>query len=92
MGQAFMTVSDAVRQLAAQGEVAIAPHPTDGRSKLVTLTEAGRERLRLSSRPLRTVGREIDATLSGDPSSVRATLLDLRRAVQLVYEERRAAP
>lgn len=91
MGQAFMTVSDAVRQLAAQGEVAITPHPTDGRSKLVSVTEAGRRRVRLSSRPLLAVGREIDAALAGDPSSVRSTILDLRRALQLVHDEHRAA-
>jgi DNA-binding MarR family transcriptional regulator len=92
MGQAFMTASDAVRQLAARGEVAITPHPTDGRSKLVGVTEAGRERLRVSTRPLLSVGRAIDDALDGDPAAVRSTILDLRRAVQSVYDDRQAAP
>ena len=91
MGQAFMTVSDAVRQLAAQGEVVITPHPTDGRSKLVSVTEAGRRRVRLEQPAVAGRGREIDAALAGDPSGVRSTILDLRRALQLVHDERRAA-
>jgi DNA-binding MarR family transcriptional regulator len=86
MGQPFMTVSDAVRQLAAWGEVAITPHPSDGRSKLISVTAAGRARLRQSAEPLLAVGRAIDEALESDPRAIRASLLDLRRALESVYD------
>ena len=91
MGQPFMTVSDAVRQLASWGEVDITPHPSDGRSKLVSVTAAGRERLRCSAEPLLAVGRAIDDALEGNPRAIRASLLDLRRALEAVSTARGSA-
>jgi DNA-binding MarR family transcriptional regulator len=88
MGQPFMTVSDAVRQLVSWGEVAVTPHPSDGRSKLISVTAAGRERLRHSAEPLLAVGRAIDDALEGDPRAIRASLLDLRRALESVHAAR----
>lgn len=40
------SVTNAVDRLEADGLVARAPHPTDGRATLAVLTEAGRDRLR----------------------------------------------
>ena len=66
--------------------MAVTPHPSDGRSKLISVTPAGQERLRRSAEPLLAVGRAIDEALEGDPRAIRASLLDLRRALESVYD------
>ena len=87
LGQAFMTVSDHVAKLEAAGEVERIDHPTDGRSRLVVLTEEGRRRVEQGSPHVRTVIAAIERHLTGDPFAVRAAAADLRNAVQLAFEE-----
>jgi DNA-binding MarR family transcriptional regulator len=87
LGQAFMTVSDHVARLEAAGEVERIDHPNDGRSRLVVLTPAGRRRVEGGSPYVRTVVAAIERHLSGDLRTVRAASADLRKAVQLAFEE-----
>jgi DNA-binding MarR family transcriptional regulator len=87
LGQAFMTVSDHVARLEASGEVERIDHPSDGRSKLVVLTGAGRQRVQQGAPHVRTVIAAIERHLSGNVRTARAAAVDLRRAVQLAFEE-----
>jgi DNA-binding MarR family transcriptional regulator len=82
-----MTVSDHVAKLEAAGEVERIDHPTDGRSRLVVLTEEGRRRVEQGSPHVRTVIAAIEGHLAGDPGSVRAAAGDLRNAVQLAFDQ-----
>ena len=87
LGQAFMTVSDHVSKLERVGEVQRIDHPRDGRSRLVVLTAAGRNRAEAGVPHVRTVLDAIERHLSGDLRAVRASAEDLRNAVQLAFEE-----
>jgi DNA-binding MarR family transcriptional regulator len=87
LGQAFMTVSDQLDRLEAAGEIERIDHPRDRRSKLVTLTPAGRRRVQQGGPHVRTVTDAIRRHLEEDPAAVRAAAADLRRAVQLAFEE-----
>jgi len=91
LGQAFMTVSDHLDRLEEAGEIERIAHPTDGRSKLVVLTAAGRRRFEQGSPHVRTVERAIVRHLAGDPAEVRGAAADLRRALQAAFEELEAA-
>jgi DNA-binding MarR family transcriptional regulator len=73
------SVSSAVDRLEKQGFVRRAPHPTDGRTKLAELTDAGRERaLEATDRLNATVF--VDPGLSADDVEGLVTVLrDLRR-------------
>ena len=90
LGQAFMTVSDQLDRLETAGEIDRIDHPRDRRSKLVTLTPAGRRRVQQGGPHVRTVADAIVRHLEGDPAEVLAATADLRRAVQLAFEEARA--
>ena len=92
LGVAFMTASDHVERLIAAGEVRRIPHPTDGRSKLLEVTAAGRRRYRTAEPAIRSVTAAIEAHLRTPPSRVRAALRDLRSAVELARLEFEAAP
>jgi DNA-binding MarR family transcriptional regulator len=87
LGQAFMTVSDHVSKLERAGEVQRIDHPSDGRSRLVVLTPAGRRRVEDGIPHVRTVIDAIERHLSGDVGVVRAAAADLRGAVQSAFEE-----
>ena len=87
LGQAFMTISDQLDRLEAEEEIERIDHPRDRRSKLVTLTEKGRRRVEEGGPHVRVVADAIVRHLKGDPNSVRAATADLRRAVQLAFEE-----
>jgi DNA-binding MarR family transcriptional regulator len=87
LGEAFMTVSDQLDRLEAAGEIERIEHPRDRRSKLVTLTAAGRRRVQQGGPHVRTVADTIVRHLEGDQSAVLAAAGDLRRAVQLAFEE-----
>ena len=87
LGQAFMTVSDQLDRLEAAGEIDRIEHPRDRRSKLVTLTPAGRRRVQQGGPHVRTVADAIVRHLEGEPTRVLAAAADLRRAVQLAFEE-----
>jgi DNA-binding MarR family transcriptional regulator len=87
LGQAFMTISDQLDRLEADGEIERIEHPRDRRSKLVTLTPKGRRRVEEGSPHVRVVAAAIVRHLEGDPKDVRAATADLRRAVQLAFEE-----
>ena len=87
LGQAFMTVSDQLDRLEAAGEIVRIDHPRDRRSKLVALTARGRRRVQQGGPHVRTVTEAIMRHLEGDPAAVHAAAADLRRAVQLAFEE-----
>ena len=91
LGQAFMTVSDHLDRLEEASEIERIAHPTDGRSKLVVLTAAGRRRVQEGSPHVRTVERAIVRHLGGDVAEVQAAFEDLRAAVQAAFEELEAA-
>lgn len=92
LGQAFMTVSDQLDRLEAEGEIERIEHPRDRRSKLVTITAKGRRRVQQGGPHVRTVAETIVRHLEGDPATVRSATADLRRAVQLAFEELEARP
>ena len=53
LGVPFMTASDALQRLVAEGEVEQAPNPADRRSRVFRLTAAGRSRVAAVEAPLR---------------------------------------
>jgi DNA-binding MarR family transcriptional regulator len=87
LGQAFMTVSDHLDKLEAAGEIERIDHPSDRRSRLVVITAKGRRRVEQGGPHVRTVAETITKHLSGEPARVQAAASDLRRAVQLAFEE-----
>jgi DNA-binding MarR family transcriptional regulator len=91
LGQAFMTISDHLDKLEAAGEIERMDHPTDRRSRLVVLTPAGRRRVEQGAPHVRTVIETITKHLGTDPRRGREVAADLRRAVQLAFEELEAA-
>ena len=52
LGVPFMTASDALQRLVAEGEVEQAPNPDDRRSRVFRLTAAGRARVAAVEAPL----------------------------------------
>lgn len=92
LGQAFMTTSDQVDRLVAAGEVAREANPTDGRSKLIRLTQRGHRRLRETGPHIAEIERSIREHLAGQPRSVLEAVTDLRRALQLATVDLELAP
>lgn len=69
------SVTSAVDRLERQGLVDRSPHPEDGRAKLVSLTDAGRERVLAAAEVL---NRGVFAAPGLDPEQVAATVELLR--------------
>ena len=83
LGQAFMTTSDHVDRLEARREVRRIPNPEDGRSRLIEVTPRGHRRLRASGPHIRMLANAIAERLETGLPAVRATVADLRRAIDL---------
>ena len=77
LGVPFMTASDAVGRLVDAGLASRAPNPDDRRSLLVSLTAAGRARLKAAQKPMQRALQHLVAAPDTDLSSAAAALAEL---------------
>jgi len=68
------TVADVVRRMAEQGLVSVEPDPADKRSRLVTITAAGRQTLRSSIKDARAASQRLGEVFPGLRLGARAIL------------------
>src|SRR4029450_9422878 len=87
LGQAFMTTSDQLDRLEAEGEIRRVRNPRDGRSKLIRITARGDRRLRRAGPRIRAIERAIAEQLGADLPRVASTVTDLRRAIDVAAGE-----
>jgi DNA-binding MarR family transcriptional regulator len=81
LGVPFMTASDAVTRLVDAELVSRAPNPDDRRSQLVSLTPAGRARLKAAQKPMRRALQLLAESPGADLSSAAAALAELNAAL-----------
>jgi DNA-binding MarR family transcriptional regulator len=81
LGVPFMTASDALRRLEDAGEVARSPNPEDRRSTVVSLTAAGKRRLRAVSKPLQKAAVVLDESSPRPLDELHAVIEDLDAAI-----------
>jgi DNA-binding MarR family transcriptional regulator len=81
LGVPFMTASDALQRLVADGDVAQEPNPDDRRSHLYALTESGRSRLRAIEAPLRRAVASVRGATDSDAGALAAAVAELDEAL-----------
>ena len=81
-GMPATTVSAALRRMTARGHVARMPHPDDGRSYLVGLSDAGVAAHSEAAPAFRTVARHVSDALGEDEMTQRAVLQRLDHALR----------
>jgi DNA-binding MarR family transcriptional regulator len=74
------SVTNIVDRLEADGLVLRTPHPTDGRTTLVAITEAGRDRMRLATKAVTDVEFGLVGLSTGELGELTALLTKVRRA------------
>ena len=82
MGVPPTTLADAVRRLDERGEIERLPNPADGRSHLLTLSPAGRERVEAAAPAVRSALEELRAHLGVPPEEVEAAMEELHRSLR----------
>lgn len=80
------TLSAMLRRVAQRGDLERLPHPGDGRSYLVRLTESGRTRYRDAQVPFRRVADQVAEALGSDEQQVRLGLQRLDEALRTLAE------
>jgi DNA-binding MarR family transcriptional regulator len=84
MGVPATTLADAVRRLEQRGEIGRLPHPADGRSHLLTLSSAGRERVEAAAPVVWEALEELRAMLGVPPEEVESAMDELHRSLRAV--------
>jgi DNA-binding MarR family transcriptional regulator len=84
MGVPGTTLADAVRRLEERGEIERLPNPVDGRSHLLTLSPAGRERVEAAAPVVWEALEELRAELGVPPEEVESAMDELRRSLRAV--------
>ena len=74
------SVTNTIDRLEADGLVERQPHPTDGRTTLAVLTEAGRERLLAATQALTDVQFGLGALSTGELANIDNAIHSLRQA------------
>jgi DNA-binding MarR family transcriptional regulator len=74
------SVTNIVDRLEADGLVRRTPHPTDGRTTLVAITEAGRTKLSLATKAVTEVDFGLVGLSAGELGQLTALLTKVRRA------------
>ena len=78
MGISKQAMNDLLRQLEAQGYLELRPDPSDGRARLITLTERGSEFLELTHAVAQEVSEEWSQAVGRERfRAFRSTLIDL---------------
>jgi DNA-binding MarR family transcriptional regulator len=80
LGMGPSTTSALIRRLVDRGHVHQQPNPSDGRSYLLDLTEAGRAAFDAAQPAFRALVAEIERALEHSAADVTAVLEDLRQA------------
>lgn len=81
LGVPFMTASDALQRLVDAGDVAREPNPQDRRSHVLSLTPAGKARVRAARKPLQRAARSLERSSAEPLADLEATLVALDRAI-----------
>ncbi len=86
LGIPLTTALDYVRAMSRRGDIQRKRHPDDGRSYLVSLTEAGRRSHREAGRAFERAMAPLAANLAIDPREVRRVLEALGAAMDTTFE------
>jgi DNA-binding MarR family transcriptional regulator len=84
MGVPPTTLADAVRRLEERGEIERLPNPADGRSHLLALSAAGRERVEAAAPVVWEALEQLRAQLGVPPEEVEAAMDELHRSLRAV--------
>ena len=84
MGVPATTLADAVRRLDERGEIERLPNPADGRSHLLTLSAAGRERVEAAAPVVWDALEELRAQLGVPPEEIENAMDQLHRSLRAV--------
>ena len=84
MGVPPTTLADAVRRLEERGEIERLPNPADGRSHLLALSAAGRERVEAAAPVVWEALEQMRAQLGVPPEEVEAAMDELHRSLRAV--------
>ena len=82
LGAPATTLADAVRRLGERGEIERLPNPTDGRSHLLSLSAAGRERVEAAAPVVWEALEELRAQLGVPPEEVESAMDELHRSLR----------
>jgi DNA-binding MarR family transcriptional regulator len=82
LGVPATTLADALRRLQDRGEIERLPNPVDGRSHLVTLSSAGRERVEAAAPAVWEALGELRAQLGVPPQEVESAMDELHRSLR----------
>ena len=88
MGVPPTTLADAVRRLDERGEIERLPNPADGRSHLLTLSAAGRERVEAAAPAVGSALEELRAHLRVPPEEVEAAMEELHSSLRAATTRR----
>jgi DNA-binding MarR family transcriptional regulator len=84
MGVPATTLADAVRRLDERGEIERLPNPADGRSHLLMLSAAGRERVEAGAPVVWEALEELRAQLGVPPEEIENAMDELHRSLRAV--------
>ena len=84
MGVPATTLADAVRRLDERGEIERLPNPADGRSHLLTLSAAGRERVEAAAPVVWEALEELRAQLGVPPEEIENAMDELHSSLRAV--------
>jgi DNA-binding MarR family transcriptional regulator len=88
MGVPATTLADAVRRLDERSEIERLPNPADGRSHLLALSPAGRERVEAAAPVVWEALEELRAQLGVPPEEVESALDELHRSLRAVTAQK----
>jgi len=91
MGLAVTTASDRIRRLEERGFAERRPNPADGRSHLVSLTDAGRAAFESTFGVWHQAVLQLEQELATPSSEIAASIRELDRAMREVIARRAAA-
>lgn len=84
LGVAVTTASDRIRRLEEHGYAERRPNPTDGRSHLVSLTDAGREAFKTTWPAWQEAMKQLEAELAVPSTDIAGNVRELDRAMREV--------